>query len=332
MLSMLISGCASPGYYGHLLAGQFRIWRDREPIERLLEAGTLPTTTAHRLRYAVRARAFAFDALALPDNGSFRDYVDLQRDFVIWNVFAAPELSLEPFQSCYPFAGCFSYRGFFTQERARHYAAAMKRKGFDVYVGGVAAYSTLGWLDDPILSSMLNRDEARVAEIIFHELAHERLYVPDDTSFNESFAMSVATTGLARWLPVQGGDFKVFESAQRRHEEFIQLMLSAREALTQHFTSTATDVQKRLSKEAVYRQLREDYANLKASWSGEESYDVWMETELNNAKLASISTYHDHVGAFMSILARCDHDLRAFYQSVERLAGLPPTDRNSTLR
>lgn len=326
-----LSGCASLGHLAHLARGQLGIWRASEPIDAVLAEGDVDPAVASSLRAATEARDFAFAELALPDNGSFRNFAQLDREFVVWNVFAAPELSLEPVESCYPLAGCFSYRGFFSEDRAERHAARLRARGLDVYVGGVAAYSTLGWLDDPLLSSTLARGEVRTAEIIFHELAHERLYVADDTTFNESFAMTVANRGLELWLARRGGDFSRVLSEQARDAEFVAMLLHAREALEAAYAADGSDEHKRALKRRLFGDLREAYAELRASWSGDTSYDAWMAADLNNAKLASVSTYHDHVGAFRSILAWSGDDLAAFYEAAERLAAMPPEQRNACL-
>lgn len=327
----LLSGCGSLDYYSHLLAGQYRIWQAREPIDRVLAAGALPPETARRLGLAARARDYAFRELALPDNGSFRDYVDLGREYVIWNVFATPKLSLEPLESCHLFVGCFSYRGFFDARRAAEYAERLRAAGNDVFVGGVAAYSTLGWLDDPVLSSMLNRDDAGIVEVVFHELAHERLYVPGDTAFNESFAMSVAQAGLARWLPLNGLDPADAARARERHEAFVELLMEARGTLAGRFAAAADDEARRRVKAETFAELRAAYATLRTAWDGDDTYDAWMSTDLNNAKLASVSTYHVHSDAFTELLRLYDGDFTGFYRAVERLGALPPGERSTCL-
>lgn len=326
-----LGGCSTMAYYRHAFTGQLEIWRNQESIEVLLEDDTLSPTLREKLNYAVNARDFAFERLALPDNGSYRDFVDLKRDFVVWNVFATPELSLTPVDWCYPFAGCFGYRGFFDEDRAMRRAEALGKEGFEVYVGGVSAYSTLGWLDDPVLSSILNREKPRIAEIIFHELAHQRLYVKDDTTFNESFAMTVATAGLRLWIPIQTGNLAEIAEGQQRERDFIKLILRFRGKLETLYSSDESDDKKRTTKRSIYTELIAEYRLLKGTWNGDSSYDEWMWTDLNNAKIASISTYHDHANAFMSILERYEYDFTAFYNAVENLAALQPVERTACL-
>ncbi len=333
VLSVVIatSGCSTIEYYRHALSGQIEIWRKQEPIAAILARDTLATGLRDKLVYAVNARDFAFDRLELPDNGSYRDYVDLERDFVIWNVFVAPELSLVPIESCYPLIGCFDYRGFFAEERAKRYAENLRQQGYDVFIGGVSAYSTLGWLDDPILSSTLKWEKARIAEIIFHELAHEQLYVKDDTTFNESFAMTVATAGLQLWIPLQRGDLSKVEIERAREEQFVALVLRFRTELENVYASAISDPDKRTAKKDVLARLDAEYKLLKASWDDDSSYDDWMGSDLNNAKIASVSTYHDHVAAFISILKQHEYNFSTFYAAVHRLAKLEPMERSACL-
>src|SRR5690606_34424926 len=198
LLVLLTSGCAS--YYGQLAQGQWQLLRDRQPLERVIADPATDPALQRRLALAGQARDFASARLGLPDNGSYRSYVELDRPFVVWNVFATEEFSVEPRQHCFPIAGCVAYRGYFRLGRARGAAALLAAEGLDTWVAPVDAYSTLGWFDDPLLSSMLRRDDARLAGVIFHELAHQQLYLPGDTAFNESYASFVEQEGLRQWL------------------------------------------------------------------------------------------------------------------------------------
>jgi len=328
----IISACSALDYHRHALSGQFEIWRKQVPVTQFLEENELSVETRDKLTYAIQARDFAFSRLALPDNGSYRDYVRLNRDFVVWNVFATPQLSLDPIQFCYPLFGCFSYRGFFSEDRADRYAKKLRQEGHDVFIGGVAAYSTLGWFDDPLLSSIIERDKTSIAEIIFHELAHEQIYVKDDTSFNESFAMAVASAGLRLWIPLQGGDLSEFKLQQNREKQFIGLLLHSKGQLKENYESDLTDSEKLSGKKNIILSLKEEYKLLKDSWQGDPSYDRWIQTGLNNAKMASVSTYHDHVIAFTSIFDANGQDFSEFYIRVGRLAKLAPQERKVCLQ
>ena len=331
LLVLTLSGCASLDYYLQAVDGQFQIWQRQRSIDALLAQHDLPAPLRAKLELVVRARRFAAAHLALPDHGSYRHYADVGRDYVVWNVFAAPELALTPYPSCYPLLGCLDYRGFFSQARARLHAATLDARGYDTFVGGVAAYSTLGWLNDPLLNTVLRWDERRVVDTIFHELAHQQLYLAGDTTFNESFAMTVAQAGMALWLGEKPTAHQRYLVEQAREATFIALVQEYRKRLAIAYAAPQPDAQKRMEKARLYDELRARYAELKAAWGGDSAYDAWMNTDLNNAKLASLAAYHDDVAAFAGVLARCEHDFRRFYRVIERLAGLAGPARRACL-
>ena len=326
LLALLLSSCASLDYYLQAAGGEVEIWRKQQSIASLLARRDLDAHLRVKLELVDHARHFAAERLALPDHGSYREYADLKRDYVVWNVFAAPELSLEPRSSCYPLVGCLDYRGFFSAARARAYADALRATGDDTFVGGVAAYSTLGWLNDPVLNTVLRGEELRVVDVIFHELAHQKIYIAGDTTFNESFAMAVARAGLDLWL---GADdpARTRHAAQRAREQaFLSLVQDYRKRLAAVYASALADDEKRAAKARLYAELYADYATLKAGWGGDEAYDAWMNTDLNNAKLASLATYHDKIDDFLGLFERCAHDFPRFYAVV---AGLGALERKS---
>jgi len=326
-----LAGCSSFNYYRQAAAGQFEIWQRQRAIASLLAA---PDTTAplrRKLTLVERARRFAAERLALPDHGSYHSYADLGRDYVVWNVFAAPELSLTPLTSCYPMVGCLDYRGFFNPAAARLHAATLQVRGYDTFVGGVAAYSTLGWLNDPVLNTVLRRDDAHLVDIIFHELSHQRLYVAGDTTFNESFAMAVARTGIALWLADDVPALARYRAEQAREAQFIALVRDTRQRLARVYAAPLSDARKRADKATLFAELHARYLELKAAWGDDDSYDGWMNTDLNNAKLASLAAYHDEVANFLGLLERCERDFARFYGVVERLSRLAPSSRTRCL-
>ena len=331
LLTLLLAGCTSLDYYQQAVAGQFQIWQRQRSIEALLAQHDLPAPLRAKLELVVRARRFAADHLALPDHGSYRQYADVGRDYVVWNVFAAPELSLTPHPSCYPLLGCLDYRGFFSHARARLHAVTLQARGYDTFVGGVAAYSTLGWLNDPLLNTVLRWDERRIVDTIFHELAHQQLYIAGDTTFNESFAMAVAQAGLVLWLGADPAAYQRYLVEQAREATFITLVQDYRKRLAAAFAAPVPDARKRVAKARLYDQLRAGYADLKAGWGGYNAYDAWMDTDLNNAKLTSLAAYHDDVAAFTGVLARCEQDFPRFYRVIKRLAGLATAARRQCL-
>ena len=331
-LALALAGCASLGYYGQAIGGHLSILGRTRPIDELLTDPTLAPELKQRLERVLAIRAFATRSLGLPDNDSYRRYADLERPFAVWNVFAAPELSLKAMEWCFMFAGCVAYRGYFAQIDAEREAAQLRAAGYEVYVGGVVAYSTLGWFDDPLLNTMLARPEPELAGLIFHELAHQKIYVRDDTAFNESFAMTIEREGVRRWLAAHNTEtqYATYMERARRREEFTALLLVYRLRLEELYASDFSDDDKRSAKGEVFHALRRDYDEMKKLWGGYAGFDSGMEN-LNNAKLLSIGLYHDHVAAFESLLAHHGRELAAFYRAVTDLARLPKAARDAAL-
>jgi predicted aminopeptidase len=252
---------------------------------------------------------------------------------VVWNVFAAPEFSTRPKDWCFPFAGCVEYRGYFREEAARAFGKRLRERGFDVFVGGVPAYSTLGYLDDPVLNTFIGYPESEVARLIFHELAHQVVYARGDTTFNESFATAVELEGVRRWIAVEGTAEaqQAFDQAQARKRDFLLLVERYRNHLAALFDQDLPAEEKRLRKREFFMQMRQDYAKLKQSWGGFSGYDGWFSQPLNNAQLASVAIYTQLVPAFQRILTAQQGDMKRFYIEVERIAGLPHEKRVAEL-
>jgi predicted aminopeptidase len=332
LLVLLLSGCASVDYYAQLGVGQWQLLRAREPVAEVLADPTRDAGLRQRLALTQQARDFASAHLHLPDNRSYRLYADIHRPFVVWNVFATPELSLAPRTWCFPIAGCVAYRGFYQPGRARGAAALLRQQGLDVYVGGVEAYSTLGWFADPLLSSMLRRDDEQLAAVIFHELAHQQLYVAGDTEFNESWASFVEQEGLRQWrasrdLPPENG------AAERQREQFTALVLDTRARLDALYASGQPEATLRQGKAAEFQRLRERYYRLRdGQWHGERRYDAWIAGPLNNAKLLPFGLYDQYVPAFAALFAQVGGDWPIFQQRVAALGALPAEQRHARLR
>jgi predicted aminopeptidase len=328
-----LGSCANLGYYWQSVSGQMELWKKEQPIEILLADQNTAPKLKQKLRRVLEIREFASHALGLPDNGSYRQYADLQRPFVVWNVFAVPEFSINPQEWCFLIIGCVSYRGYFSESAAQEFAVSLSRAGYDVFVVGVPAYSTLGWFDDPVLSTFLHYSETEIARLIFHELAHQLLYVPDDSTFNESFATAVEEAGVDRWLEENGNDRlrPAFADAQRRKKDFVALVLRYRERLQGFYASDASDRQKRAGKAKILRELQEEYAALKIKWQGFNAYDRWFAQNLNNAHLASVAAYTQMVPAFQLLLAQQHGNLLAFYGVVREIARLPRPERVARL-
>lgn len=327
------AACTKIGYYSQAIGGQLSILSKRQPIEALIADPETDPQLRSRLQLVLAARTFASDELALPDNKSYRTYVDLKRSYAVWNVFAAPELSLEPLQWCFVFVGCLNYRGYFSPDGAAKFATKLSEKGHDVYVAGIAAYSTLGWFHDPVLNTMLRSSDAEVAGLIFHELAHQRLYVRDDTEFNESFAMTVEREGVKRWLTHSGSEaeFRRYETIKRRRQQFIELIMQFRQRLEETYASDTPLDAKRAAKAALFDELRQRYRKLSAQWDGYRGYDAWFAQDLNNAHLVPIGLYNQYVPAFQALLAEQGSDLHAFYEAAEELGKLPQPERAARL-
>ena len=344
VLAVLAASCGSVRYYSQAVWGGAGVLVKRRSIDRLLEPGraeVLAVATRERLRLAVDIRDFASRELALPDNRSYRSFADLGRPYAVWNVVAAPHLSLEPKTWCYPFAGCAAYRGYFDERTARRYGDRLAAQGYDVRVGGVAAYSTLGWFADPVLNTLLDYADADLAALIFHELAHQVAYVKDDSAFNESFATAVEVAGVRRWLHSQGrsDELAAFERGRERRRDLNRFLVEVREELAAIYRSEDGDERKLVLKAEGFRSLAARYRrDLVPVWraagnggvGGESDMGGWL-SRLNNADLVAVATYNDLVPAFQALLKVAGEDFPAFYAEVERLAGLAPAEREAEL-
>ncbi len=305
----------------------------RQPIARLLRAPTTPPALKAQLSEVLAIRQFAVQALHLPDNASYRGYTDLQRQYVVWNVVATPPFSMTPQQWCFPVVGCVSYRGYFRQRRAADFAAPLRQRGDDVAVIGVPAYSTLGWFDDPVLNTTITWPKARLASLIFHELTHQVLYIKGDTSFNESFAVTVEEEGVSRWLEQRQDAMTLarYREERRRKEQFTQLVMTTRAELVQLYDKDMNADERVTAKARTFAALRERYQRLKTEWGGYAGYDRWFAQDLNNAHIAALNTYHEYVPAFRALLAQQQGDLPAFYAAVRVLGNLPAAQRQARL-
>lgn len=333
LVLLFVAGCASLGYYGQSIGGQWAVWERRQPIAELIAAPETPVALREKLHTVLAMRDFATAELALPDNDSYRSYADLQRPFVVWNVFAAGPYELSLKRWCFPVAGCVGYRGYFSQAAAEAFAAQLGREGLETYIAGVAAYSTLGWFDDPLLNTVIQRPPARIAGLIFHELAHQQLYLQGDTAFNEGFATAVELEGVQRWLAAYGDDAQreADQQFRQRQDAFVALVSGARDRLKQLYGQGLAESEMRARKVAIQAGLRRDYRRLREEWGGYDGYDAWFAQGLNNAQLAAVTTYRDHVPAFQRLLAEQGGDMAAFYRACRELSERPAGERGSLL-
>jgi predicted aminopeptidase len=332
--AVTLAACATfetVDYYWQGAAGQLELLSSAQPIPEVI--GKSDAALAARLKRIRQIREFASRELGLPNNGSYTRYTDLGRPYVTWNVFATPELSLRPRQWCFPIAGCVNYRGYFREAQAKGESKRLRAGGDDVYVGGVPAYSTLGWFDDPVLSSFVSWPETEIARLIFHELAHQLLYVKSDTAFNESFAVTVEEAGLARWLASRHDSqlTKLAARADRIRGIFRDLVRTTRDRLNDIYASNATDDAKRRAKHEIVAAMKAAYESAKADEPGLSGYDRWFAQQPNNAALAAVGLYTDRVPAFRELLHESNDDLPTFYERVRALAARPKRDRDARL-
>jgi predicted aminopeptidase len=336
LLLLALGGCSAIDFYWQGVAGQMNLIAHARPITEVVETTDDPLLKK-RLLQVQAIRAFAVRELALPDNQSYTRYSDLGRPYVVWNVVATPELSLTPRQWCYAIVGCVSYRGYFNEDEARNEAQRLVSRGDDVNLGGVAAYSTLGWFDDPVLSTFVRYRETELARLLFHELAHQIVYVKDDTAFNESFAVAVEEEGMQRWLKAQSSRPDIAQLAEdaartrRLKNDFRAIVRSTRDKLRELYATKLPEAQKRAGKAAAFADMREQYERAKAGWGGIAAYDRWFQTGANNAGIAGVGLYADHVPEFAALIAVDNHDMPRFYEDVKALAQLPKGQRETRL-
>ena len=351
------AGCQAASYYSQVIGGHLKLMRARAPIEDVLADGATDPELARTLAALLEARRFAVGTLALPDTDSYRTYAATGRRYVTWNVVAAEEFSLDPYTWCFPVAGCVSYRGYYAEADARAYADELAAAGYDVSVGGASAYSTLGWFDDPVLDTMLRGGELRTVGTLFHEMAHQRLYVQDDSDFNEAYATFVERQGVREWLAARGAGadasgagatsdaapgaasgavpdaaaIAAYEASLERGEAFAALLADTREALVELYARELDAPAMRAAKRVAFDAMRARYEALKASWDGYAGYDGWFARELNNARLVAVSTYRRRVPAFAALFEESGRDMRRFHAAAEALGELPPAARAARL-
>jgi predicted aminopeptidase len=329
------TGCTSISYYAQSLEGHARIMAARQDVGKLIHDPSTPAALRGRLTSASAIRRFATDELALPENSSYRSYVDIHRDAVTWAVFAAPQFSLAPRTWCFPVFGCVPYRGYFDRKSATETAVELHGQGLDVYVTGITAYSTLGWFSDPLLSTMFTQDNSYLASLIFHELAHQRLYVNGDSAFNEAFAVAVETSGVRKWLRANGdrAGLRRYEADRKRRIDFLGLVSKTRDELGQIYRSPRTPEQMAAAKAEAIDRLRMRYRQLRDKrWGGYRGYDAWFDSPINNAKLAATAVYGEQVPAFLHLFDLCSGDYPRFYASVRRIANLHQPSRSEALK
>jgi len=348
LLGLACAGCQTAGYYTQAVRGHCQIVARQKPISTLIEDASTPEPLKAKLRLVLELRSFAAAELKLPVKGQYSRYADLGRRYVVWNVTATPEFSMESKSWWYPFVGRLEYRGFFDEASARQIAASLEREGFDVDVGGVQAYSTLGWFSDPVLNTFIHDSETDLAELLFHELAHQRLFVGGDTDFSEAFAEAVCEEGTRRWLRARGNAsaLAAYEAKLQRKAQFTRLVTAVRTRLIELYCEVGAETppiaavslldparaaELRTRKQSVLDSTRREFEQMKSGWGGVTDYDRWFARPLNNARLNDVDTYYRLVPAFHGLLRECGGDLEKFFAEVKRLAKLPKAGRHQQL-
>ena len=329
----ILPGCSSLTFYTQAFIGQASLLMHRKDINQIIADSVTDETTRNKLQLVKQILDYAENELNLPVDNSYSTYVATGRPYVVWNVFAAPEFSLEMKSFCYPIAGCVSYRGYFQQNAATELAAEFNRDGYDVYIGGVAAYSTLGWFSDPVLDTFLTRSDVNLAALLFHELAHRAVYVSGDSQFNESFATSLEENSLKRWLTGSGQEqaYRDYVDARKRRVQVLDIIRETVKSLDLLYSSDVTITEMRGRKRDLIDELRVLYQKLQTSWNGKEDFQRWMHGEINNAKLGTITEYNVWVPAFNVLLSEKDGDISRFVNAVEAISKLRKPDRDEFL-
>jgi predicted aminopeptidase len=339
--AVCLSGCANVGYYWQSVTGHLKVLNAAKPVQDWIDEAGTPQRLKDKLVLARRIRQYAVSELHLPDNPSYKRYADLHRSAVVWNVVAAPEYSLMLKTWCFPVTGCVGYRGYFDEKAAQAEAAQLRAEGgWEVSVYPVPAYSTLGWSNwaggDPLLSTFINYPEGELARLIFHELAHQVVYAQNDTTFNESFAVSVERLGGQRWLATQASEpaRKEYADYDARRRQFRALTLATRAKLKAMYDGDLPVARKAQEKQRIMQAFRGDYLQLRASWGGDAArwrgYNEWVE-RANNAAFGAQAAYDEFVPAFEALFAREGGDWQRFYDAAKALADLPKEERHKKL-
>ena len=323
--AMTLGGC-SVGYYMQAIGGQLKVLNRRQAIDALIENPATQADLKERLKLVQEIRDFASDRLHLPDNGSYRYYADLQRPYAVWNVFAAPEFSVEPVNSCFLVIGCVSYRGYFREQKARRFAAHMSKKGNDVYVAGIAAYSTLGRFDDPVFNTMIYWEDSQLAGVIFHELAHQRLYVKNDSEFSEAFATVVEAFGVVEWLKSKSDEQALadYGTARAMQTTFARINAQTRQKLRELYLLDIGEEKIRREKKRIFAELKEEYHRIELEQPEFGVYVAYFDRDLNNAHLVSVSTYFELLPSLQCVLrVQANNNLENFFDLAAKLATAP---------
>lgn len=334
LTGILLCSCSTVHFYSQAVAGQVEMMQKARPVAQVIVSPKTKPLLKQKLATVSDILSFAASQMHLPAKGQYDRYSDLGRSHVVWVVFAAPEFSVVPKTWSYPFLGSLAYRGFFKESPAQQESAKLKSQGYDVHIGGVDAYSTLGFLRDPLLNTFIGRDDADLAELICHELTHQRLYLKGDTDFNEAFATAVGQEGARRWLKARGRlkELAQYEQDLRAERAFVNLALATREELKKIYAATYESRESELShKQAVLDQFRKRALALDQNYGGARSIERWFKKPVNNARLATLSTYFEMLPGFEALLRRGGGNLEAYFNEVESMRQLPVAARRQRI-
>ena len=335
LLVLCLSACSSPAYYLQAMSGQKKLMQSRQDIQALLDDPATPAGLAAQLETAEQIKSFAQSELGLPAEGSYSSYVEVEGEALVWNVIATGEFSLQPKKWCFPVAGCVPYRGYFKQPKPQESADRLSRKGMDVIVSPAAAYSSLGWFKDPLLSTMLSGTDTRLAAYLFHELAHQRLYVKNEGVFNESYASFLEDTGVRYWLEFnqQPDELQKWLQLEGVSKDFSSLVGKTRGQLAELYRSDASDTVLRQQKAGVFSELEHDYQQLSdKNWQGKRYYSAWFKEPINNARFVLFNTYEGSFCAFAGLWDKSGGDWQKFHQLAEKKSRLPKDERQAWLK
>ena len=325
LLAALLSSCCEGttlSYYPHLALGQLGLLAARRDVAEVLRDPHTPPALAQDLARVEGYLQFAGERLGLHVGGRYANYVQLDRPAVVWNVFATPEFSVAPVAWRHPLIGAAVYRGFFDLPRAQRTAQDLAARGFDVQLGGAVAYSTLGWFDDPLLSTFIGLPDERLAALLFHELAHGELFVPGDSAFNEAFATFVGRQGVIEWAEAHGRDSEASRAAFRARTEQAAFLLAWRERFVALYARPLADDQRRLLKEALFAAMRACHARRGGGA---------LPARLNNAVFVTVATYERWTGAFAALFDDAAGQWPAFFARARTIGNLPAAERKRRL-
>lgn len=328
-----LSACSSIDYFSHLATGQISLLWQREDVNDLLASDTVSENLKARLLLSQQVREFALKQLELPVGHAYTSYSDLKRPYVVWNVYAAPALSFDSYTWCYPFLGCLAYRGFYDEQRATRAGKLLEAQGFDVKVGGVRAYSTLGFFDDPLLNTFMFQNEVALVELLIHEISHRKLYIKDDTKFNENFATAVATLGAEQWYRLAENEtlFDEYQKQKKIHQVLVDFVLGYKDRLTALYENDLIHKdEKKHQKEVIFQTMYKDFDAFKQEHNLDSRYDQWL-LSMNNASLSTLANYQELVPGFIALFHQQKENWAKFYAEVEAIASLEKEARHELL-